>query len=130
MMFLNNRRSGYNRHGEQTASGDFLILFSSSPGGEIRACARFTRLHQFGHFMMGTVRIGKHRASISGAYGQDGLTKDPEKYPGVWEKLLPVPQDLAKIFWKGDGWNSAGKEAPDMHKWALDNLVKLKKAGR
>jgi len=137
-MFVARMRGGYNRHGEQSAQGDFLILFSLShithpeehKKMEVRACVRYVRMVQFGHFMMGRTRIGPHKLTLSGTYGGDGLTYDPDKHPGLWEKLIPVPQELSDKFWHGGGWNSSGKEGPDMRAWAEANLDSLRKAGK
>lgn len=137
-MFVAKGRRGYNRHGEQSSSGLFLVLFSLShithpeehKKMEVRACIRHVRMTQCGQFMMGSVRVGPHKMTLSGTYGGDGLTCDPDKYPGLWEKLMPLPQALADEFWHGGGWNSSGKEAPNMLTWADSNLEALRRAGK
>jgi hypothetical protein len=139
-MFLhtNPSQTGYTRDGQQKAGGPFLILFSQDerfqgsdrPLPTVRACVRSVRMSQFGHFMMGSAQVGPHRITLSGSYGSDGLTDDPDKYPGLWDKLLPVPNDLAEKFWNGGGHNSSGSEGPDMRQWAKDNIKALRKAGK
>lgn len=138
-MFITSDYSGYNRHGEQSAAGLFLMVFSGDdkfpmPGDasrnlpRLRACVRHAHMTQLGHFMMARVRVGKHRITLSGSYGSDGLTLDAPE--GVWEKLVPVPDELAVQFWNGGGHNSSGSEGPAMRKWAQDNLAALRKAGK
>lgn len=142
-MFLTNAYSGYNRSGEQSAAGLFLILFSSAdvyipptPEDErrnlpvVKACVRHARMTQLGHFMMATVRVGPHRVTLSGAYGADGLTLGESDYPGIWLKLVELPVDLTRKFWNGGGHNSSGSEAKDMRAWAMTNMAALRKAGR
>lgn len=137
-MFVANNRGGYNRHGEQVGQGLFLILFSLShithpeehKKMEVRGCVRHVRMRQLGQFMMGRVKIGAYDVGLSGTYGDDGLPCDPDKFPGLWEKLMPLPQDLSTKLWNGGGWNSAGSEGMDMHTWANTNLAALRKAGK
>lgn len=144
-MFLhtNPSQTGYDRDGQQKAGGPFLIVFSGeerfTPEGAdstvrplptLRACVRSVRMSQCGHFMMGSAQLGQYRITLSGSYGSDGLTCDHDKYPGLWETLIPVPADLAAQFWNGGGHNSAGREAPAMREWARANLQALRKAGR
>lgn len=142
-MFLNTKYGGYNRHGEQTAGGAFLILFNrvSNEGWptdptvpffrppaerrELRCLVRYVRMTQFGHFMMGRVRVGEHKLGLSGSYGADGLPCDPP--PNLWERLHPLPTTLAELYWKSDGHNSSGAEGPALRTWALENLSTLKK---
>jgi hypothetical protein len=138
-MFIGPGQRGYNRHGEQTASGPFLILFSLShithpvehKKMEIRGCVRHVHMRQLGQFMMARVKVGIYEVGLSGTYGGDGLTCDPDKFPGLWEKLLPLPQELADKMWQDkDGWNSAGSEGQSMHDWAAANIKALRKAGK
>jgi hypothetical protein len=137
-MFVAKGRSGYNRHGEQVGQGLFLALFSLShithpeeyKKMEVRGCVRHASLRQLGHFMMGSMRIGPHKLTLSGTYGDDGLPCDPDRYPGLWEKLMPLPKDLTDKFWNGGGHNSSGSEGPDMKDWAVANLDALRKAGK
>lgn len=122
-MFLTMRRSGYDRHGEQVASGRFLLLVqpTEQPIGEksppFRALVRFTSMRQLGHFMMGQCRAFGHRITLSGSYGNDGL---PCNVPqDVYDHALPVPDELIDAWNKGGGWNSAGTEAKAIRTWAL-----------
>jgi hypothetical protein len=93
---------------------------------ELRACISKTRLHQFGHFMMGKALVGPHQISLSGCYGDDGLPIDPDPYPGLWERLVPLPPELVESFWKGGGHNTCGSEGPAVHKWAEENAKALR----
>ena len=120
-MFVTMRRAGYNRSGEQVASGRFLILCqpADAPIGtrpEIRALVRFASLRQLGHFMMGQARAFGHKITLSGAYGNDGLPRDVPRE--VWEQATPVPAALIEAWNKGGGWNGAGNEAEAMRAWA------------
>jgi hypothetical protein len=76
--------------------------------------------------MMGQAKIGPHAVTVSGCYGNDGLPDDPDPYPGLWERLIPVPEELTDAFWQGGGHNSCGSEGPAMHEWAVDNEKKLR----
>lgn len=119
-MFLTVTRSGYTTDGEQFTSGKFLLLLQPPglAGGKqpIRALVRHCSLHQFGHFMMGRVRIKNQTIIVSGSYGQDGL---PKSVPDEIYKLgTLVPEELVEAWNKGGGWNGAGSEAPAMREWA------------
>lgn len=126
-MFLRNCRNGYNRHGEQSASGLFLILFDN-PNGGMSGLVRHVRLKQLGCWMMGSINIGGKRFTMSGSYGSDGLCDSWEKLPpGVIDELLPLPKELYDLWNKGGGHNSCGSEAPAMAVWAIENLERLRK---
>lgn len=90
MCFLTNTNAGYNRHGEQFAHGDFLIVVQDPNGDsrdwvnaqgktvkvpELRCLVRYVRMTQCGHFMMATVKVGPYKFVLSGDYGSDGLPK-------------------------------------------------------
>jgi hypothetical protein len=76
---------------------------------------------------MGSVKVGSERVVISGDYGGDGLPiSNQEQTAALWDRLHPVPADLAKKFWKGDGWNQAGSEASAMRSWARRHASALK----
>lgn len=121
-MFLKSNRS-YDRYGSQKASGPFLMVFNKDK--ELRACVRHVRMSQCGHFMMGQVQLGPFKITLSGTYGSDGLPKEPPE--GLWEHLIPLPEELTQEFWKGGGWNSAGSEAESMVDWAKNNLTLLRR---
>lgn len=87
---------------------------------KLYACVRHVSLKQFGHFMMGTARIGGQSITVSGSYGSDGLTRDYEELTlAAREHLVELPFELAEEFWKGGGHNTCGSEAPAMRTWAL-----------
>lgn len=90
---------------------------------EIRAIVRKVSMHQCGHFMMGSARIGGKTISLSGSYGGDGLTVTVDQ--DIFDRAIPLPAELYEAWSKGGGWNSAGNEAPDMRTWALANLKAL-----
>ena len=127
-MFISDARSRYDRHGQQLAGpGDFLILVQGeSPDCQrVKGIVRSVRLHQFGHWMMGGVKIDGYKLTLSGAYGADGLINTvPDD---IYRRCgLELPQELYDQWAKGDGWNSAGAEAPSMRSWAKANLKALK----
>lgn len=130
-MFVKTKYSGYRNDGSQSAGGLFLILMQKESDGirrlkhgDLRAVVRHVRMTQFGHFMMGTVQVGPKRLTLSGSYGSDGLpiTVSDE----VWERGIPLPDELYDAWSTGGGWNSAGSEAQAMRQWALENLKELR----
>lgn len=140
-MFLNGR-GRYNRDGEQTCAGDFLLVFNQKPGGPLRCVVRHVRMRQCGHFMMGSATVGPFRLTLSGTYGHDGLPLSPEdgKVPkgtpfaedpetgakNLWARLHPMPDELVEAFWKGGGHNTGGSEMPLLKEWALEHLAELR----
>lgn len=115
-------RTYYGRGGEQRCTrAPFLILMLperdwKEPRPPLRALVRSVALHQCGHYMMGRTRIGQHTIPLSGSYGNDGLPREVPK--DAYERGVELPAELEALYWKGDGWNSAGSEAMDMAKWA------------
>jgi hypothetical protein len=68
--------------------------------------------------MMGSIRVGSQKFPMSGAYGSDGLTRDwANVKPENQKYFTKVPADITAIFWKGNGHNGAGKEAPVMREF-------------
>lgn len=130
-MFIKMSKSGYNRNGEQFAHGLFLVLCQPENGcvwNDTRAFVRFCKMSQFGAWMMGRIKVGSYKLTISGSYGSDGL---PDTVPNdIWENAMPIPVELMEKYKNGGGWNSAGSEAPLFKKWALENLAALRKAGK
>jgi hypothetical protein len=127
-MYISNANGRYNRDGEQIAGpGDFLILMTGEGKDcqKVKAMVRSVRLHQCGHWMMGRIKIDGYTMSLSGSYGHDGLicTVPDDIYRRCG---LDLPQELYDAWAKGDGWNSAGSEAPCLRSWALANLKALK----
>lgn len=119
-MFIELHDSGYNRNG-QYARGKFLVLMrpKNGPirGNNIRAIVRVVTLRQVGHWMIGRLKVGPYTISLSGAYGADGFPVDvPEE---VWKRGVPLPKDLYEAWANSDGWNSVGREAEKMKRWAL-----------
>ncbi len=125
-----------------TSGKKFLMVFSHNkfkwseetglpwqefPAGlerKLYACVRRVALQEFGHWMMGTARIGGQSVSASGAYGNDGLPCDFEKLtPKARLLLVEVPEDVTAKFWAGGGHNCAGNEAYAMREWAMGALL-------
>jgi len=134
-------RGGYNRKGEQSASGLFLMVFGGhefvldhDTGRHVpvrfplMACVRKVRMTQFGHFMMGDTVVGKSRITVSGAYGADGLPMSLEKIGNWGEGLVRLPAELEAEFWAGGGHNTAGSEVGKIREWAMVNIDALRKA--
>jgi hypothetical protein len=126
-VFITSKRST-TRSGLQKAQGRFLILMRPDTGmvGEmpIRAIVRFVKMEQVGHFMMGSVKIAGHEITLSGTYGDDGLTCTvPTK---VYLRGVPLPFELQEAWKNGGGHNEAGREGLAMKKWALETFKKEK----
>ena len=139
-MFIKSGKRGYTRHGEQWARGPYLMIFINEKGmKEMRACVRIVTLKQLGHWMMGEARLGGLEISLSGPIGHDGLpldssdahrTPQDELWRKVWDRLVPLPEEVAEAYRRDDGWNSVGKAAPVLQEWALANLKALTKPMR
>lgn len=129
-MFLTVKRSGCDYSGQQFTSGKFLILMTNKNEpvnpvtGEyaVRAIVRFVAMHQLGHFMMGTARIGRKSITLSGTYGNNGLLCDVDT--DTFNHGTPLPDELYQQWAHStDGWNSAGSEGPSIRQWAKANLL-------
>lgn len=83
----------------------------------IRSCS----LHQCGHFMMGTIRVGGVSITVSGSIGHDGLPLDLQAVPADYrDRLIEVPEDVATAYWTDDtGHNDVGAVRPTLQSWAL-----------
>jgi len=125
-MYIDQSGHRYYRGTEQHCSrAPFLILVQPDDyekrNEPIRALVRKVAMHQCGHWMMGSARAFGHKISLSGSYGGDGLpTSVPQE---VYDRATPVPQELIDAWNKGEGWNSAGREAPAMAEWAKKTFL-------
>jgi len=128
-MFISKCNGGYDRYGQQRSGpGDFCIFMQGETTNslEIKVVVRRVSLKQFGHFMMGTARIGGFKFTMSGAYGADGLTNTvPDQIYNSYGLVLP--QELYDQWNNGGGWNSCGSEAQSIRQWCFDNLKELKR---
>ena len=122
LMFIANVKGGYDRYGQQRASGKFLLLCQCDGEREIRGLVRHASLRQLGQFMMGSMRAFGHSIPLSGAYGNDGLPRDVPR--AVWERATPLPPDLYDAWNHGGGWNGPGREAAAMRAWGIGLLAK------
>lgn len=133
-MFLKDAtfKSGSDRNDQAWAKGNFLVLMHEEKieerglvalGTPVRALVRPAKLRQFGHFMMGTMRVGHYEIGLSGSYGGDGLTINVP--PAVYRHGLEVPADLMERWNTGGGHNSAGSEAEPFRMWAAQHLGEL-----
>ena len=125
-MYIDNSGHRYYRGTEQHCSRAPFLILCQPEGYEhrnapIRALVRKVSMHQCGHWMMGKARAFGHTIRLSGSYGGDGLPTDVPME--VYEKAIPVPQELVDAWNKGGGWNSAGSEAPSMAEWAIKTFM-------
>lgn len=132
-LFPKEGRAWHATDGTQHAGrGWFLIMTQSDRANYrelgIRCFVRKVALEQVGHWMMGTARIYGHSVTISGAYGNDGLTKNVSHE--LFLEGYPLPDPLYKA-WATDtaGWNSAGSEGPSIREWAVAHLHYLTPSG-
>jgi len=128
-MFIDNVKTYYTKDGEQrTTSGQFLCLLSCDdlPIGpdNFRGIIVATKLSQFGHWMMGSCKIEGHKLTLSGTYGEDGLTMTVPH--DIFELGTPLPPELFEAWSKGRGWNDAGSEGLSIRQWAIDNMKVIK----
>jgi len=113
----------------QSCGIEFYPWFSSPPFTLARAFVRHVHMKQCGHWMMGTIKVGKHEQTVSGAYGSDGLPDDADRK--VWEAGVPVPESIMEKWAKSEsGHNGPGDEYHDVRRWANDNINALRRAGR
>ena len=115
------------------ARGPLLVLFSPNPLGRKAPLPLYARgfplvyYRQLGQYMMGQARFGGGPyMTLSGSYGGDGLPLPLEDLTDRQRSLLTLlPEDLTVQYWAGGGWNGAGKEAPSMGQWAMENWATL-----
>ncbi len=140
-MYIANQKSGYNkRDGDQWATGTFLVLCdnkddpkTTEDGSWMRAFVlKNVRMWQSGAWMVAVVLVGDEQEEVilSGSYGSNGLSRSVSK--DLFDKATPIPKELYDAWCKGEGWNSAGSEAPSMREWALseNGPVRLKSKKR
>lgn len=146
-MFINGVKCWHTTKGQRT-EGPFLLLFQRKweigepSAGELRALVRRVRLEQFGHFMMGDLKLSLPgegdpiTIGLSGNFGSDDLPLSVPKLhqaatdipSRLWDMLHPVPEDLTKAFWRSssdDGTLTATKKR--LQTWALKNRSELRK---
>lgn len=60
----------------------------------------------------------------------EALAKIPfenvERAPGLWDRLHPVPDEIADLYWTSGGHNCAGAEEIPMRAWATANIDTLR----
>lgn len=102
-----------------------LMRPSDDRKAKIRGIVRHVKMHQIGHFMMGTMIVAGHKITLSGTYGSDGLACDvPHE---VYELGVDLPDELYEAWNKGEGWNEAGKEGLAMFDWGKIKVMKQRK---
>jgi len=138
-------KSGYDKDGQQRASGPFLIV-AQKPGcrdlkPELRAVVRHVSMKQLGHFMMASVKLGGFNICLSGTYGSDGLPVNfgqhfidhepvrftEEQANALFDAMVPLPEELQAAFWAGGGHNTGGKELEQIRQWAKANVALLRR---
>lgn len=118
-MFISDGRTAYTNDGQQVSSGWYLIVADDAAAPlqlrpPLRALARKVTLRQCGQFMMGTTTIHGETIGVSGAFGNDGLSKS---LPTVlFDQLNPIPDVIVDAFWAGDhatvrAWADANRAA-------------------
>ena len=141
-MIIGHGQGYYDRHGQQhSGRRQYLALFSWNrykaakegqtqdvlcyPNGKPRlwAAVRSCALSQFGHFMMGTIRIGGKSITVSGPIGHDGLPLDLQDVPLTHHaRLTEVPADIAALYWADDGHNDIGSARTALQQWAKETF--------
>ena len=131
-MFITPIRMKYVGSEQHTTSGMFFCLVSTDAlpldKDNFRGVVVRTHLEQCGHWMMGNASICGQRFTLSGSYGEDGLTMTVPK--AIFDKCVPIPAELYEAWAHGGGWNGCGSEGEAMRKWAVENIVALKKVAR
>lgn len=112
----------YTRDGQQRCrKAPFLLLVQVPYCDDIYGLVRKVTLKQCGHWVIGRARILGKSYTVSGAYGNDGLTMTVDVIPPDAKKL---PEELRAAWDAGGGWNSAGNEALLLVEWARKELLK------
>jgi hypothetical protein len=122
-MYIQAPNRGYTHDGQQFCRrAPFLLLLQNGDwNSQVYGVVRTVALRQCGHWMMGKARILDKSYTVSGSYGNDGLTLSVDTIPPD-AKLLP--DELREAWNKGGGWNSAGSEAQAMAEWARKELLR------
>lgn len=122
-MYIQAPSRGYTHDGQQFCRrAPFLLLLQNGDwNSQIYGVVRTVALHQCGHWMMGKARILDKSYTVSGSYGNDGLTLSVDTIP---PDAKPLPDDLREAWNTGGGWNSAGSEAEAMAEWARKELLR------
>ena len=98
----------YDRDGQQHSSRAERVFFiyrwvPEAPKGEIRAIARAAAFSQFGHFMMGTIRVGGKSITVSGGEDLDF----EHDFGGWWPVDSCVLDGEAYAAWNSDRLKSS-----------------------
>lgn len=124
-MYIQAPNRGYTRDGQQFCRrAPFLLLIQQRDApwnSQIYGVVRTVALRQCGHWMMGTARILGKSYTVSGSYGNDGLTLSVDTIP---PDAKPLPDELREAWNTGGGWNSAGSEAEAVAEWARKELLR------
>lgn len=127
-MYLFSTRAYYQGTSKIVPRQHFLILFQLEEDKALRpqlyGVTRRVAMQQCGAWMMGRANIKGKWMTLSGSYGSDGLpvTVTRSELPS---DAVRLPEDVAEAFWVGDGWNTAGSEAPVLREWALRTFFYL-----
>ena len=122
-MYIQAPNRGYTHDGQQFCRrAPFLLLLQNGDwNSQVYGVVRTVALRQCGHWMMGKARILDKSYTVSGSYGNDGLTLSVDTIP---PDAKPLPDELREAWNKGGGWNSAGSEAEAMAEWARKELLR------
>jgi len=122
-MYIQAPNRGYTHDGQQFCRrAPFLLLLQNGDwNSQVYGVVRTVALRQCGHWMMGKARILDKSYTVSGSYGNDGLTLSVDTIP---PDAKPLPDELREAWNTGGGWNSAGSEAQAMAEWARKELLR------
>jgi hypothetical protein len=122
-MYIQAPNRGYTHDGQQFCRrAPFLLLLQNGDwNSQVYGVVRTVALRQCGHWMMGKARILDKSYTVSGSYGNDGLTLSVDTIP---PDAKPLPDELREAWNRGGGWNSAGSEAEAMAEWARKELLR------
>ena len=122
-MYIQAPSRGYTHDGQQFCRrAPFLLLLQNGDwNSQVYGVVRTVALRQCGHWMMGKARILDKSYTVSGSYGNDGLTLSVDTIP---PDAKPLPDELREAWNTGGGWNSAGSEAQAMAEWARKELLR------
>lgn len=121
-MFIGKAQTGYDRDGQQTAHGYFMIWGQdhdhtpqNHTTGQVWATVRQVCMKPLGNFMCGKAQIGKYYIPLSGTLGGDGLPchwwSDRFGNPDLMQVWLKryferVPQAILDVWSKDQGHNT------------------------
>lgn len=130
-MYVGQSYTYYSGSEQRASRGDFLMIATFDTDVDYQeiceecgehhkvlfACVRKVAMGQFGHFMMGTARVGGQSLTVSGPIGHDGLPMAPWNTRNLSDDMIAryfvkVPVNVAHAYWTAHGWNDCGEATP------------------